>query len=79
MTTNKEPNMAKGNTWKWLLSLLAVVLKPILSAITPLIKELFEDSLNKLLEKARATENPVDDYFVELLFNIVDLEIPEEE
>ena len=71
--------MAKGNTWKWLLSLLAVVLKPILSAITPLIKELFEDSLNKLLEKARATENPVDDYFVELLFNIVDLEIPEEE
>ena len=71
--------MAKGNTWKWLLSLLAVILKPILSAITPLIKELFEDSLNKLLEKARATENPVDDYFVELLFNIVDLEIPEEE
>jgi len=71
--------MAKGNTWKWLLNLLAIILKPILSAITPLIKELFEESLLKLLEKARATENPVDDYFVELLFNIVDLDIPEEE
>jgi len=71
--------MAKGNTWKWILNLLGIILKPILSAITPLIKELFEESLNKLLEKARATDNPVDDYFVELLFNIVDLDIPPEE
>jgi len=69
--------MATARNWGWVVNLLQIILKPLLNAISPLIKELFEDSMVKLLEKARATENPIDDLFVEFLFRILDLEIPE--
>jgi len=70
--------MASSRNWGWLVTLIGLILKPLLKAISPLIKDLFEDSLYKLLEKARATENPIDDYFVEFLFDILDVEIPDE-
>jgi len=69
--------MATARNWGWVVNLLQIILKPLLNALSPLIKELFEDSMVKLLEKARATENPIDDLFVEFLFRILDLEIPE--
>ena len=62
-----------------IVKIVALVLRPLLDIITPMISDLLEDSLIKLLEKARATENPIDDIFVEFLFKILDLEIPEEE
>jgi len=62
-----------------IVKIVALVLRPLLDIITPMIGDLLEDSLGKLLEKARATENPIDDIFVEFLFKILDLEIPEEE
>jgi hypothetical protein len=68
--------MAASNTWGWLINLLAVILRPLLAAISPLIKELFEDSLNKLLKAARGTPNPIDDYFVEFLFTVLGMPIP---
>jgi len=71
--------MATARNWGWVVNLLQIILKPLLNALSPLIKELFEDSMVKLLEKARATENPIDDLFVEFLFRILDLEIPEGE
>jgi len=71
--------MATARNWGWVVSLIQIILKPLLNALSPLIKELFEDSMVKLLEKARATENPIDDLFVEFLFRILDLEIPEGE
>jgi len=67
--------MAAKN-WGWVISLLQIILKPLLKAISPLIKELFEDSLHKLLDKARGTENPIDDLFVEFLFTVLDMPIP---
>ena len=70
--------MATSRNWSWLIRLLQIILAPLLLAITPLIRDLFEDSLYKLLEKARATENPIDDYFVEFLFNILSVPIPPE-
>lgn len=71
--------MAQARNWNWVISLLQILLKPLLEAVTPLIKDLFEDSLLKLLEKARSTENPIDDLFVEFLFNILGLPIPAED
>lgn len=68
--------MAARN-WGWLISILQIILKPLLNALTPLIRELFEDSLHKLLDKARSTDNPIDDLFVEFLFKILDMSIPD--
>lgn len=70
--------MASARNWGWVISLLQILLKPLLNAISPLIKDLFDDSLLKLLEKARSTDNPIDDLFVEFLFNILDIPIPPE-
>ena len=70
--------MASSRNWGWLIKLLQILLAPLLLAITPLIRDLFEDSLEKLLEKARATDNPIDDFFVEFLFNILSVPIPPE-
>ena len=71
--------MATARNWSWVIKLLQIVLAPLLLAITPLIRDLFEDSLDKLLKKARETDNPIDDLFVEFLFNILDMPIPPEE
>ena len=71
--------MARARNWGWVIGLLQIVLKPLLNAVTPLIKDLFEDSLHKLLDKARETDNPIDDLFVEMLFDILNLPVPEEE
>lgn len=71
--------MASSRNWGWVIRLLQVLLAPLLVAITPLIRDLFEDSMNKLLEKARSTDNPIDDLFVEFLFNILDMPIPPDE
>lgn len=71
--------MASGKTWGAILRIIAIILSPLLKAISPLIKDALEDGMIKLLEKARATENPIDDYFVEFLFRILRIDIPEEE
>lgn len=71
--------MASARNWSWVISILQIILKPLLAAVTPLIKDLFESSLMKLLDKARETDNPIDDLFVEMLFNILDMPIPEED
>lgn len=71
--------MASAKTWGWVLRIISIVLGPLLKAITPLIRDALDDGMFKLLEKARSTENPIDDLFVEFLFNILDIEIPPEE
>lgn len=70
--------MATAKNWGWLITILQIVLKPLLNALTPMIKELFEESLLKLLAAARKTDNPIDDLFVEFLFNVLGLDIPPE-
>jgi len=70
--------VASARTWSGILRVVAAILGPLLKIISPMIKDLFEDSLNKLLVKARATENPIDDLFVEFLFQLLGLDIPSE-
>lgn len=71
--------MASSKTWGTILRIIGIILSPLLKAISPLIKDALEDGMNKLLEKARATENPLDDYFVEFLFAILRLDVPPED
>lgn len=68
-----------GTSVGFIVRIVALVLRPLLEVITPMIGDLLEDSLGKLLVKARETDNPIDDLFVEFLFNVLDIEIPEEE
>ncbi len=63
----------------FIVRIVSLVLRPLLSVITPMIAELLETSLGKLLEKARETDNPIDDIFVEFLFRVLDIEIPPED
>jgi len=67
-----------GTSVGFIVRIVSLVLRPLLNIISPMIKDLLADSLGKLLEKARATENPIDDIFVEFLFKVLDIEIPEE-
>ena len=68
-----------GTSVGFIVRIVSLVLRPLLEVITPMISDLLEESLGKLLEKARETENPIDDIFVEFLFKVLDIEIPEEE
>jgi len=68
-----------GTSVGFIVRIVSLVLRPLLQVITPMIADLLEDSLGKLLEKARETENPIDDIFVEFLFRVLDIEIPEGE
>jgi len=70
--------MASARTWKGILWIIGGILKAILISVTPMIKEALQEGMVKLLEKARDTENPIDDLFVELLFKILDIDIPPE-
>jgi len=63
----------------FIVRIVSLVLRPLLEVITPMIADLLEDSLGKLLEKARETDNPIDDLFVEFLFKVLEIEIPEGE
>lgn len=71
--------MATAKSVSGIVRLLQILLAPLLAVVTPLIKDYLEDLMVKLLEKARATENPLDDMFVEFLFRLLSIPIPEEE
>ena len=62
----------------FIVRIVSLVLRPLLEVITPMIADLLEDSLGKLLEKARETDNPIDDIFVEFLFRVLEIDIPPE-
>ena len=68
-----------GTSIGFVVRIVSLVLRPLLNIISPMIVDLLVDSLGKLLAKARETENPIDDIFVEFLFKVLDFEIPEEE
>lgn len=71
--------MATAKSVSGIVRILQILLAPLLAVVTPLIKDYLEDLMVKLLEKARATENPLDDMFVEFLFRLLSIPIPEEE
>jgi len=79
LRSSKEKRIMAGTSIGFIARIVSLVLRPLLEIISPMISDLLEDSLGKLLDKARSTENPIDDIFVEFLFKVLDIEIPEEE
>lgn len=65
----------RGITWKRILDLLAMFLKPILNLASPMIKEMLDKFLTAWYKKALETENPADDYLVEFIAGILGLDI----
>ena len=76
---SKEKRIMAGTSVGVIARIVSLVLRPLLEIISPMISDLLEESLGKLLDKARETPNPIDDIFVEFLFKVLDIEIPEEE
>jgi hypothetical protein len=65
-------------TFKWIIRLTQGVLGPLLTLLTPQIRSLMEDWLQKIWAKAAATDNGFDDMVVGFLFDILDIERPDE-
>lgn len=67
--------MAQGRTWKGIVKIIGLFLKPILSLASPMIKEELRKLLQAWYEKARSTENPIDDYLVEFIADLLGVNI----
>lgn len=60
-------------TWKWLWPILVPVVGQLLDLLTPAIKAQINEFLLGIYEKAKMTENPLDDFvmgYILDLFNI---------
>ena len=64
-------------SWKWLIGLIAIVLKPLLKAMTPTIEGEMEKALLGVYKAALATPNPIDDLAMKFILDIVDIDIPD--
>ena len=60
-----------------LIKLLIGILPTILAYMTPKIREEIEGFVLRLWDKAKETENELDDFGVELLAAILNIELPE--
>jgi len=69
----------KGITYQIVFALVRKILSLILPEVSSSIRQLLETYLKDLYKKAQETPNPVDDFFVELLAEIIGIEIKEEE
>ena len=66
-----------GFSWKWLLGLIGLVLKPLLKAMTPTVEGAMEKALLEVYKKALETPNPIDDLAMKFVLDIVDIDVPE--
>ena len=73
------PKANPGISWAWIINLIVTVLKPIVAIVTPILREELEKALLKLYAKAEASDNPWDDFLVEVLLKILDIPVPEGE
>jgi len=67
--------LPKGTTWKRILNIIAMFLKPIFSLATPMIKEALDKFLTSWYKKAQETDNPADDYLVEFIADLLNINI----
>jgi len=61
--------------WQWLISIIVIVLKPIVNALTPIIREEIEKAVKVWYPKALATPNPWDDFLVGFLAKILKIDV----
>lgn len=59
-------------------SLLIQVLMGIIAVVSPQIKEVLHDAVTRLYSVCKQTKTPIDDIFVRLLANLLDVELPDE-
>ena len=71
----RETGGVSAVNWGWLVSLIVVVLKPIVNALTPMIREEIEKAVKLWYPKALATPNPWDDFLVSFLAKILKIEV----
>jgi hypothetical protein len=69
--------MASKKFPSWILNLIVSVLGPLISLLTPQIKEALTEFVQNLYDKAQATDNPVDDVFVRFLAALLDVDLVE--
>ena len=72
-TAPKQPN--PGVTWPWVIELLKIVLKPILTALTLPIRQGVEGWIKQLYKKCVETPNPIDDLFAKFLADILSVKV----
>lgn len=68
-----------SKTWKGIIRIVAIVLGPMLRAVTPLVKEALQEGLDHVYEEAVETDNPIDDLFMGFVYEILGLTKPEVE
>ena len=66
-----------GKTWRWLLGLIGLILKPLLKAMTPDLEQEWEKILISFYHKALKTDNPVDDLLMRFVLEIFDIPEPD--
>jgi len=66
----------KGFT-KFILKIAVSMLGPLLTLITPQLKQALSDFVIGLAQQAKATESPFDDALVATLATLLDIELPE--
>lgn len=62
-------------TWTFWERITIVVLSAILRAVSPVLREALQKSIKELYEKAKQTDNPYDDFFVELLARLLGIDL----
>ena len=63
--------MASRQRFNWL----APVLRLVVKALSPHIEQALENAIKSLYEHAKETENDIDNIFVELLADILDIDL----
>lgn len=71
----KETGGLNPVNWSWLVSILVLILKPIVNALTPIIREEIEKAVKAWYPKALATPNPWDDFLVAFLAKILKIDV----
>jgi hypothetical protein len=64
-----------GRTWKGIVKIIGLFLRPILSLASPMIKAELKKLLQNWYDKAKATENPIDDLLVEFIADLLGVNI----
>lgn len=65
-------------TWHMLLGLIVKVFGSVVKLISPELRQWITDLVVELYKKAKATDNPWDDFLVELLATILGIDLPSE-
>ena len=70
-------NGHRGIRWSGLLAALFRLLGPVIRTVTAELRDELFEALSRLYQKAVETENPYDDFLLDLLFDMLGFNKPE--